>query len=70
MTDTRRVPDAAHRAALRLADATPTIAFAAWLRSCEPAWTAVQYGDRDPQVLAQAEAYQRFWCLNPTQEMS
>lgn len=43
-------------------------AFAAYLRSCEPAWTAAQYGDRDPQVLAQAEAYARFWCLIPPQE--
>jgi len=43
------------------------IMFAAWLRSCEPAWNAAKYGDRDPQVLARAAAYQRFWILGGDQ---
>lgn len=70
MPPQRRPPEEALRAARRLADPNNAAGFAAYLRSCEPAWTAAQYGDRDPQVLAQAAAYQRFWILGGDHDAS
>lgn len=33
----------------------------AYAASCRPAWVAYCFGDRDPQVVAEAAAYARFF---------
>jgi hypothetical protein len=41
--------------------------YAAYARSCRPGWEAARYGDRDPQVLAQAQVYSN-WIGEPWEE--